>query len=142
MFYLREHVHNSQVEYQSYINHLVKKYVGMIYYGCCGINEMHQNLVKNIDLNLIKEFSFKFGMLLYLKEELAYLKNRTYEYYVRYLIYNFSLNWMILETLFSFFLNLWSRIWNYLKKQFIILLRIKLIFININTSHWISALIC
>jgi hypothetical protein len=30
---------------------------------------------------MIKEFSFKYGLLLYLREELAFLKNRSFEYY-------------------------------------------------------------
>jgi hypothetical protein len=52
----------------------------MVYHGCSGINE-----IINLDLSaneLIKEFSFKYGLLLFLREELAFLKNKTYEYYV------------------------------------------------------------
>lgn len=82
MFYVK-HFPSTQIDYQNYINHIVKKYVGFIYYGCCGINEFHQSLLKNFQSDLIKEFSFKFGLLLYLKEELAFLKNRSHEYFVR-----------------------------------------------------------
>jgi hypothetical protein len=65
------------------MNLLVKKYVGFIYYGCCGIKELHQNLFLKENKDLMKEFSFKYGLLLYLREELAFLKNKTFEYYVR-----------------------------------------------------------
>ncbi len=68
-----------------YINQLIKKYVGFIYYGCCGIKELHN--INNFS-DTIKEFSFKYGLLLYLREELSYLKNKSYEYYVNILIYN------------------------------------------------------
>ena len=33
---------------------------------------------------ILKEFSFNYGLLLYLKEELSMLKNKTYEYFVRF----------------------------------------------------------
>ena len=65
-----------------YLNLLVKKYVGLIYYGCCGIKELHQNFTINENRDIIKEFSFKYGLLLFLREELAFLKDKTYEYYV------------------------------------------------------------
>jgi len=64
---------------------LVKKYIGYIYYGCCGISELHMsknNLLKN-NPNILKGFSFRYGLLLYLREELAFLKNKSFEYYTK-----------------------------------------------------------
>ncbi len=82
MFYI-ENLKDTQLEYKTYMSLLVKKYVGFIYYGCCGIKELHHNLVQNYDNDMIKEFSFKFGLLIYLREELAFLKNKSFEYYVK-----------------------------------------------------------
>ena len=65
-----------------FMNLLVKKYVGFIYYGCCGIKELHQNFLIAENSDILKEFSFKYGLLLFLREELAFLKNKTFEYYV------------------------------------------------------------
>jgi hypothetical protein len=54
----------------------------MVYYGCTGLNEIiNSDYSANVS-ELIKEFSFKYGLLLFLREELAFLKNKTFEYYV------------------------------------------------------------
>lgn len=65
---------------KQFLNLLVKKYVGFIYYGCCGIKEIKNSGENHENL---KEFSFKYGLLLFLREELAFIKNKTYEYYVK-----------------------------------------------------------
>jgi hypothetical protein len=74
-------IRNSSNYENQFLNLLVKKYVGLIYYGCCGIKE-----IKELKINheILKEFSFKYGMLLFLREELAFIKNKTFEYYVKF----------------------------------------------------------
>lgn len=70
-----------------YMDHIFKKFVGFVYFGCCGIKELHntETDIANSNSNtneLLKEFSLKYGILIYLREELAFLKNKSYEYYV------------------------------------------------------------
>jgi hypothetical protein len=48
-----------------------------------GIKELIMNENSPSDEQIIKEISFNFGLLLYLKEELSMLKNKSYEYFVR-----------------------------------------------------------
>jgi hypothetical protein len=63
-----------------YVKYIIQKYVGLMYYGCIGLKEIINSDEKNIDL--IKEFSFKYGLLIFLREELAFLKDKTFEFYV------------------------------------------------------------
>ncbi len=74
---------NASSEFQ-YLNLLVKKYVGLVYYGCSGIREIHQSFLLNNNLDISREFSFKYGLLLFLRTELAFLKEKSLEYYVRF----------------------------------------------------------
>jgi len=48
-----------------------------------GIKELILSENSPTDEQIIKEISFNFGLLLYLKEELSMLKNKSYEYFVR-----------------------------------------------------------
>jgi hypothetical protein len=104
------------------MNLLIKKYIGFIHYGCCGLYELHSNnsssgnnfLINNN--KIIKELSFKYGLLLYLREELDFLKNKSCEYYTK------------IEDLYSTFLLYSENFANELlseKKSEIIKLRIK-----------------
>jgi hypothetical protein len=72
---------NATNEFQ-YLNLLVKKYVGLVYYGCSGIRELHQNFLLSHCSDISREFSFKYGLLLFLRTELAFLKEKSMEYYV------------------------------------------------------------
>lgn len=64
------------------IQQMVNKFIGFIFLGCCGLKEI-QLSSSNSPLieNILDEFSFKYAMLVYLKEELAFIKNKSYEYY-------------------------------------------------------------
>lgn len=50
-----------------------------------GIKELIMKENTPTDEQTIKEISFNFGLLLYLKEELSMLKNKSYDYFVRFL---------------------------------------------------------
>jgi hypothetical protein len=65
-----------------YVKYVIQKYVGLMYYGCIGLKEIIDNKSDTNFTELIKEFSFKYGLLIFLREELAFLKNKTFEFYV------------------------------------------------------------
>jgi hypothetical protein len=60
----------------------MQKFVGLMYYGCEGLKEIVNGEADSNFSELMKEFSFKYGLLIFLREELAFLKNKTFEYYV------------------------------------------------------------
>ena len=70
------------------MNFLIKQFAGLIYFGCSGIKELRENNLKKsltfdpIVSKLFTEFAFKYGLFLYLREELAFLRNLSSEYYV------------------------------------------------------------
>lgn len=88
IFYIKNYISTKGITNQNsdfnFMNFLMKKYVGFIYYGCCGIKELHKAKLNTENNDSLKEFSFKYGLLLFLREELAFLKNKTHEYYVTF----------------------------------------------------------
>jgi hypothetical protein len=70
------------------VNFLIKQFAGLIYFGCCGIKEIRDKEIKKSPSydpglsKLLTEFAFKYGLFLYLREELAFLRNKSTEYYV------------------------------------------------------------
>lgn len=58
---------------------MVNKFVAYIYFGCLGIREIF-NISDPSQVELIREFSLKYGMLIYLKEELTFLKKQNSQF--------------------------------------------------------------
>jgi hypothetical protein len=64
------------------VKYIIQKYVGLMYYGCIGLKEIIEPDNAAHFADMLKEFSFKYGLLIFLREELAFLKNKTFEFYV------------------------------------------------------------
>jgi len=74
----------SRYEYDLYMNQLIKKYISFVYYGCLGIKEIIMDKYTPRVENSIRNISFHYGLLIYLKEELVMLKNnKSFEYFTK-----------------------------------------------------------
>ena len=65
---------------QMFVSKFGWKFVSFIYLGCLGIKELINIQNTTNQKEIIKEFTLKFGMLVYLKEELNFLKDKNPEY--------------------------------------------------------------
>lgn len=74
---------NKSAFYTKLFDYMVRKNIGFYYLGCLGICELYNKKFFIANKDLVKEFTFKYGVLLYLREELAFLKDKSMEYYVR-----------------------------------------------------------
>jgi hypothetical protein len=75
-------IENKSAFYVKLFDYVVRKNIGFYYLGCLGLSELYNKKFFNANKDLIKEFTFKYGILLYLREELAFLKDKSMEYYV------------------------------------------------------------
>ena len=73
---------NKSVFFLKLLDFSVRKNIGFYYLGCLGLAEIYNKNFFLINKELIKEFTFKYGLLLYVREELAFLNDKSMEYYV------------------------------------------------------------
>jgi hypothetical protein len=73
---------NKSAFYSKLLDYVVRKNIGCYYLGCLGLCELYNKKFFSANKDLVKEFTFKYGILLYLREELAFLKDKSMEYYV------------------------------------------------------------
>lgn len=83
-----EAIDNKSAFYAKLFDYVIRKNIGFYYLGCLGICELYNKKFFIANKDLVKEFTFKYGILLYLREELAFLKDKSKEYYVILLIYH------------------------------------------------------
>lgn len=74
---------NKGVYFSKLLDFSVRKNIGFYYLGCLGLSELYNKKFFGNNKEIIKEFTFKYGLLLYVREELAFLKDKSMEYYVR-----------------------------------------------------------
>jgi len=75
---------NKSAFYSKLFDYGVRKNIGFYYLGCLGLCELYNKKIFTSNKDLIKEFTFKYGVLLYLREELAFIKDKSMEYYVKF----------------------------------------------------------
>lgn len=76
-------IENKSQFFAKLFDYVIRKNIGFYYLGCLGLSELYNKKYFQANKELVKEFSFKYGILLYLREELAFLKDKSTEYYVR-----------------------------------------------------------
>jgi hypothetical protein len=74
---------NKSFFYSKLFDYIVRKNIGFYYLGCLGLCELYNKKYFIANKDMVKEFTFKYGVLLYIREELAFLKDKSMEYYVR-----------------------------------------------------------
>jgi len=75
-------IENKSAFYSKLFDYIVRKNIGFYYLGCLGLCELYNKKLFITNKDLVKEFTFKYGVLLYIREELAFLKDKSLEYYV------------------------------------------------------------
>jgi hypothetical protein len=80
----RQKIENKSVYFSKLLDFSVRKNIGFYYLGCLGLSELYNRKFFLNNKELIKEFAYKYGLLLYVREELAFLKDKSMEYYVSF----------------------------------------------------------
>ena len=71
------------IDSDEFFEKLVERFVGFIYYGCNALKEIYHLLDEDI-INTLQEIAFKYGLLIYLKEELESFKENSQKFFVIY----------------------------------------------------------